>query len=109
MTSWVEVNDEGLARSAAASLVSFGEQLNDGAGPPMVDWGDDKFGQTMRTAYYETQGNRMSLPTECLAEKSNLGVALGEVGEGVTKALSELLGEEAVNHAEINRIVPPNV
>lgn len=109
MTSFVDVSDAGAAEAAAQRIIAAGERLNDGAMPPEVEWGDDKFGEAMRSAYFKAQDNGLSPHFACIQEKSKLGKALGETGGGVTKALAELSGQETDNKLRLDRITPPNV
>lgn len=109
MVSHVELNDEGAARTAARQLTSRGDQLNDGAWAPFVDFGDDRMGDTMREQYFASVGNGSSLPVECMTAKKELGERLGEIGEATTEALAELDTQERVNAGDIDRVLPPDV
>lgn len=104
MPNYVEVNDEGAARSSASQLSSLGQRLDDKSLPPEVVWGDDEFGQTMREAYQ--QGD---IPTEALDAKPGLGEELNQLGEATIAAVTELTTQELTNAVDIDNIQPPTV
>ncbi len=109
MSDFIELSDAATAETAASLLMALGEQLNDGASPPSVNWGDDSFGEAMLEAYNQPGEDGQPVHVSCLAEKATLGNDLSQVGENVSKAVGELTGQEADNQSRFDRLVPPGV
>lgn len=104
MSNYLEISDEGAATSSAGQLAELGSRLNDASTPPAVEWGDDDFGNRMRTQYYEK-----NIVIDALTEKGTLGGRLGELGNGTVAAVTEASNQELVNVLDLNKVQTPEV
>jgi hypothetical protein len=102
MGTWVEVNDEGAAIAAGNRVSELGNGLTMST-PPVADWGDDDFGQTMKSQYpFEAEG-------EIREAKQNIRDHLLSAGRGVSWAVSTVVGQDQEEGAVFTRLPPPEV
>lgn len=103
MGTWVEVNDEGAAIAAGDrfSELRNGITLDD---PPPVEWGDDDFGEQMRSQY----------PSETTVKdiqeaKEEIREHLLSSGSAVRWAVTAVTGQDDEEGAVFTNLTPPDV